>query len=512
MRLLLSALTLTVAACASASARSSAVASGSMPAAGVAPSPIAPHIDDLARLRLSIDSAVNAPEFANAHWGILIVDAATRDTLYSRNAEKLFLPASNMKIITGATALAQLGPDYQYRTTFAARGPVRCGVLRGDLVVIGRGDPTVSDHMRKDAMTVMRDIADSLAAKGITRIAGRLVSAGDAFPGPVLGFGWDWDDLDYGYGAGVDELLFNEGFTQVVVHSGSRIGKPVTVTIRPTAKTPPVHVTAITVTKPAAGDTTKVTKIVARYDSLTGGVLVEGAIAVGDSTVEEVAHRVPAQAYLDALREALTGKSIQVGGARSDTTARVDTLFTLVSPPLRDILPALEKPSQNQIAEVLLKTLALEKTGVGTADSGQLVIERQLSSWGAREGGYAIRDGSGLSRHDYLSPETIVRVLDTIRADSAFRVFYDALPIAGVDGTIENRMKGTPAEGNVHAKTGYVDKARSLSGYATSVDGHLIIFSALANNWTVPVRQVEAVQNMIAARLAGMRAVSTAQR
>jgi len=512
MRLLLSALTLTIAACASASARSSATGPGATPSGGGASSTIAPRTDDLARLRLSIDSAVNAPEFANAHWGILVVDATTRDTLYSRNADKLFMPASNMKIVTGATALAQLGPDYTYRTVFAARGPVRGGVLRGDLVVFGRGDPTVSDHMRKDAMSVMRDIADSLAAKGIKRIDGRLVSGGDAFPGPVLGFGWDWDDLDYGYGAGIDELLFNEGFTQVVVHSGERIGRPVTATIRPTAKTPPVHITAITVSKPAAGDTTKATAIVARYDSLTGGVLVEGAIAVGDSTVEEVAHRVPAQAYLDALREALVGKSITVGGARSDTAARVDTLFTLVSPPLRDILPALEKPSQNQIAEVLLKTLALEKTGVGSADSGRAVVERQLASWGAREGGYAIRDGSGLSRHDYLSPATILRVLDTIRTDTAFKVFYDALPIAGVDGTIENRMKGTPAEGNVHAKTGFVDKARSLSGYATSVDGHLIIFSALANNWTVPVRQVEAVQNMIAARLAGMHAVSTAQR
>ena len=512
MRLLLSALTFTVVACASAPIQSSVAASGPVPVANPSPARIASHVDDVTRLRVSIDSAINAPEFANAHWGILIVDAATRDTLYSRNAEKLFMPASNMKIITGATALAQLGPDYQYRTTFAARGPVRGGVLRGDLVVIGRGDPTVSDHMRKDAMAVMRDIADSLAAKGITRIAGRLVSAGDAFPGPVLGFGWDWDDLDYGYGAGVDELLFNEGFTQVVVRSGARIGRPVTATIRPTATTPAVHIMAITVSKPAAGDTTKATRIVARYDSLTGGVLVEGTIAVGDSSVEEVAHRVPTQAYLDALREALTAKSIRVGGARSDTTARIDTLFTLLSPPLRDILPALEKPSQNQIAEALLKTLALEKTGVGTADSGRVVIERQLSSWGARDGGYAIRDGSGLSRHDYLSPATIVRVLDTIRVDSAFKVFYDALPIAGVDGTIENRMKGTPAEGNVHAKTGYVDKARSLSGYATSVDGHLIIFSALANNWTVPVRQVEAVQNMIAARLAGMRALSTAQR
>jgi D-alanyl-D-alanine carboxypeptidase/D-alanyl-D-alanine-endopeptidase (penicillin-binding protein 4) len=512
MRFLLSVVTLVVVACASSPVAGSAVARTNGGGPSAADGRERASVDEVAMLRKSIDSAVGAPEFDNAHWGILIIDAATRDTLYSRNAVKLFLPASNMKIITGATALAQLGPDYTYRTTFAARGPVRAGVLHGDLVVVGRGDPTVSDHMRKDAMSVMRDVVDSLAARGISRIDGRPVSGGDAFPGPVLGFGWDWDDLDYGYGAGVDELLFNEGFTTVVVKGGARAGRPVTAAIRPTSRTPRVRILATTVATPVPGDTTKATNVIARYDSLTGGVLVEGTIAAGDSTVEEVAHRVPTQAYLDALREALASKSIRVLGARTDTTAHVDTLFTLVSPPMREILPALEKPSQNQIAEVLLKTLALEKTGVGSADSGRRVIERQLEAWGARSGGYVIRDGSGLSRHDYLSPETIVRVLDTIRSDTAFAVFYDALPIAGVDGTIADRMKGTPAQGNVHAKTGYVDRARALSGYATSADGHLIIFSALANNWSVPVRQVEAVQNMIAARLAGMRAQPTAQR
>ena len=174
-----------------------------------------PHVapqraaDDRAMLRASIDSAVNAPKFDNAFWGILIVDPASGDTLYSRNAGKLFMPASNMKIITGSAALTQLGPDYQYRTTFAARGSVRDSTLRGDLLVFGRGDPTVSDHMRKDAMAPLHDIADSLRAHGIARVTGRIVPAGDAFPGPTLGYGWDWDDLDYDYGAGVDELIFN---------------------------------------------------------------------------------------------------------------------------------------------------------------------------------------------------------------------------------------------------------------------------------------------------------------
>jgi len=278
----------------------------------------------------------------------------------------------------------------------------------------------------------------------------------------------------------------------------------VTARTAPTTGFPALRVTARTTARPAEGDTLPTTLITARYDSIGGGILVEGSIAAGDSTEEAVAHRVPNDHYLAALRQALEAKGIRVSGGRSDTTAAVDTLLVVQSPPLREILRRMEKPSQNQIAEVLFRTLGSVHAGVGSPDSGRAVVERQLAAWGAREGSYAVRDGSGLSRHDYVSPETVVRVLDAVRADTAFGVFYDALPIAGVDGTIERRMRGTLAEGNVRAKTGFIDKARSLSGYVTTADGHLLLFSVLANNWTVPVRQIEAVQDMIAARLAGM--------
>lgn len=460
---------------------------------------------DRSMLRAAIDSAVDSPKFGNAHWGVLIVEPVSGDTLYSRNAGKLFMPASNMKIITGAAALTQLGADYRFRTTFVVRGAVRDSTLRGDLVVVGRGDPTISDQMRKDAMIPLRELADSLRAHGIARITGRLLAAGDAFPGPTLGFGWDWDDLDFAYGAGVDELLFNEGFATIIARGGARPGSAVSIETRPARRSPKVRVIATTVARTAPGSPAGKAPTF-RWDSIGGGALVEGTIQVGDSTSDDVAFRVPDASYLDALGEALADRGIRIDGrAITDTLIRGDTIFTTRSPALREILPAMEKPSQNQIAEVLFKTMALERTGVGSADSARRVLEQQLAAWGARDGGYAVRDGSGLSRHDYLSPETIVRVLAAIRSDTAFHVFYDALPIAGVDGTISNRMKGTPAEGNVHAKTGFVDKARSLSGYATTMDGRMLIFSMLCNNWTVPTVDVEAVQNMIAARLAGMR-------
>jgi len=220
-----------------------------------------------------------------------------------------------------------------------------------------------------------------------------------------------------------------------------------------------------------------------------------------------VTHHDPDLAYIAAVREALRDKGIAIDESTSaDTTARVDTLATLSSPPMSEILKALMKPSQNQIAEMLFRTIALEKYGAGRTDSARSIVGAQIASWGAAVPSEAvIRDGSGLSRYDYISPRTVVHILDAMRRSPHFTAYYDALPIAGVDGTIRNRMKGTPAQGNVHAKTGSVALARSLSGYVTTADHHMLIFSFLANNWTVPVASVERVQDAIAARLAGMQ-------
>jgi D-alanyl-D-alanine carboxypeptidase/D-alanyl-D-alanine-endopeptidase (penicillin-binding protein 4) len=233
---------------------------------------------------------------------------------------------------------------------------------------------------------------------------------------------------------------------------------------------------------------------------------LSGFVRTRDSATVTVALRHPAQAWLTAFAEALTDRGITIRGnvisEPAVDTAGLTHLFTLWSPPLRTVLPLFEKPSQNQIGEILFRTLGLEKTGVGTPDSGRRVVERQLTAWGADTAGHAVRDGSGLSRHDYVTPETVVRVLDAMRQHPEFKSFYDALPIGGVDGTIRSRMRGTPAQGNVHAKTGTVDKARSLSGYVTTPDGRLLIFSFLCNNFTVPNAAVEAVQDAILVRLA----------
>jgi D-alanyl-D-alanine carboxypeptidase/D-alanyl-D-alanine-endopeptidase (penicillin-binding protein 4) len=482
-------------------------------ASSFAPSPPVPAPQPLstrASLRQFIDSLADSPDFRSAHWGLLVVDPGRGETLYSRNADKLFMPASNQKLITGSTALTQLGPDYRWPTTLFARGPVRGGVLEGDLVARGSGDPSISTSVRRDALAPLRELADSLRARGVTRIRGRLVAAPSPFTDAALGVGWAWDDLDEPYSAGVDALYFNEGFTQVVAYGGANAGDPVRAITRPASSYPALIVRARTVAKapagaPAADSLAARPKITVGQDSSRAGVLVNGTIAAGDSVVMEIAFRDHPAAYLAALREALRAQGITVDEMRTDTTARLDSLTAMVSPPLREILPYFEKPSQNQIGELLFKTLGLAKTGVGTADSAQAVVSRQLLAWGAAPDGFAVRDGSGLSRHDFVSPRTIVHVLDAMRRSPDFQIFYDALPIAGVDGTIRNRMKGTPAAGNVHAKTGTLDKVRSLSGYVTTADGRMLLFSALANNFVVPTRRVDQLSDTLGARLSTLR-------
>ena len=419
-------------------------------ACGPAGGPPTPQRAPLQALRYSIDSLVSDPKFANAQIGVLVVDPATGDTLYSRNAGKLFMPASNQKILTAAVALTQLGPEYRYRTVIAKRGAQRDSVLEGDLIVIGSGDPTISDRFRGNATAAMDEIADSIRGRGITRVTGVLRQGGNAFPDSIYGYGWEWDDLTGSSGAPIDELLFNEGMVQ-----------------RP------------------------------------------GKIDGRDTTIS-VATRTPGYAYLSALYLALSRRGVAVEGqldlAIDSLAAPVDTVYAFDSPPLREILPHFLKPSQNQIGEILLKTVALEKTGVGTADSGRVVMKRQLFDWGVDSAGVIYYDGSGLSRHNLVSAETLVKTLVAMMRDSAtFAVFHDALPIAGVDGTIRTRMAGTPAANNLRAKTGTLEFVRSLSGYVSTADDRLLVFALLSNHFTVPVREVTRLQDAIGVLLASYR-------
>jgi D-alanyl-D-alanine carboxypeptidase/D-alanyl-D-alanine-endopeptidase (penicillin-binding protein 4) len=479
----------------------------------------------LERFQDSVDSMLNEPQFRNAHWGVLVVDPVHGDTLYSHNADKLFMPASNQKIITSAVGLTTLGADYRWRTPVELRGVQHGTTFTGDIVVRGQGDPSWSDAMHAGlAFDAFAPVSAALRARGISRIVGGVVPEGDVFSDEPYGFGWAFDDFDFGYSAPVDELLFNEGFFTVTIRAGTRVATLLTATTLPTTTYPTIIVRAVARER---GDTVGIRRpLAAAWDSTASAVVVSGTLPLGDSARFELAYRHPNDAAVAALREALVASGIAVvarakisaihlrgpartarreGLGRAAPLRAPDTLVVLESPPLREVLKRLDKPSQNQMAELLFKTASLKQTGFARADSARAVVERQMQAWGVPAELIAVRDGSGLSRHDYVAPRALVRVLDAMRQSPAFSAFYEAMPIAGVDGTIANRMKGTPAANNVHAKTGTVDKARSLSGYVTTADGQLLLFSFLCNNFSVSTRAVERVQDAIAVQLASMQ-------
>lgn len=460
-----------------------------------------------AGLRPFVDSLLGEPMWRSAHWGVLIVDPARGDTLYSVNAGKLFVPASNTKLVTGAVALAQLGADYRYTTRVLGAVPRRDGTMPGDLVVIGRGDPSFSDSLAGDAMQPLRALADSLAARGVKRVAGRLIRGADTFSDSTLGGGWAWDDLDAAYSAPTDELIFNEGYARITVVGGAAPGDRVTVRTAPASGLPLLGAVEVSTVRTCCMESSRV---VAEGDvrGPRPRVTLRGTVRAGDSVTVTVALRHPNAALLDAFAAALATRGIAIAkGVEADAladTIGLTLLATRTSPPLSAILSRFEKPSQNQLGELLLKTVALERTGVGRADSGLVVVRRQLAAWGVDSSLAAFRDGSGLSRHNFVAPEAIARVLHAMLQREDFDVFYQSLPVGGVDGTIAARMRGTSAMANVHAKTGTLDKVRALSGYVTAADGRLLIFSTIANNHTVPTREVERVQDAIVAYLAAM--------
>jgi D-alanyl-D-alanine carboxypeptidase/D-alanyl-D-alanine-endopeptidase (penicillin-binding protein 4) len=395
----------------------------------------------------TIDSLLGHPRYRNAQWGALIVDAESGDTLYSRQAGRLFVPASNQKIITAAAALAVLGPEFRFETRVASSGVVRDSALAGDLVVFGSGDPSFSDRIRGDALIPLREMADSLRVRGISTIAGRLRRGTPQFTDSPIGFGWAWDDLGASYGATVGDLMLNDAFAAVRIE-------------------------------------------------------IDGV----PDTVRKTAPRY--RHFLDAFQTALVQRGVKVRDGYEWTStvsdSALETMFTYRSAPLSELLTFFNKASQNQVGEVLLKTMGRVRTGSGTADSGVAVVRRYLIAVGADSMGFVVRDGSGLSRHNLVSPETLIRVLDAARRDSTFGVLYESLPVAGVDGTLERRFHNTRAQGNAHAKTGSMDRVRTMSGYVTSADGRMLMFSLLATGWTVPGTEVDDTFDAIVAMLARM--------
>ncbi len=461
----------------------------------------------LAEFWAQMDDIFNDPNFSNAHWGVLIQSLETGEYFYKRNENKLFMPASNLKLFTSSAGLILLGDDYKFTTNIYMRGRMDGSTLIGDLVIQGRGDPTLSGRFyNNDLLKVFNDWADSLSRLGIDEITGNIIGDDNEFDDLGLGEGWAWDYESDWYAAQSSALSFNDNCVDLIVTADKLTGQA-KIDINPNTK----YVAVVNKVSVVNNDSS--TSINAYRERGTNLITVFGTIRNSDSLKTFVTVNNPTQYTMVVLKEVLESKGIIVGGFPvdiDDLSSPIENyelarLFTYYSPNLREIVKVINKNSQNFFAEQVLKTIGLEKENLGSIENGITVCNSVFQEMGINPENMIMVDGSGLSRLNLVTPKQIVSLLNFMYQNKYYLPFYNSLPIAGIDGSLANRMKNTKAENNVRAKTGYIGSARSLSGYVNTADNEPIAFSIIVNNFTVPLKLAENIQDLVCVRLANLK-------
>lgn len=455
-----------------------------------------------------IDDIFNDPNFNNGHWGVVIQSLVTGEYFYKKNENKLFVPASNLKLFTTAAGLNLLGSGYRFKTEIGYKGNLDGPILKGDLIVRGYGDPTISGRFfNQDMLKVYNDWADSLIELGIDEIQGNLIGDDNAFDDVGLGKGWAWDYETDWYAAPASAISFNDNCIDILIKP-TRIGQKAEISILPDSKYIVIFNNVLTVPDDS-GSSIKVyrergTNIVNIYGTITPKTKQYKTY----STVNN-----PTQFSMVVLKDVLNKKGIKVSGFALDIDDVSPTkdysdafsLFTHSSPPLSEILKVINKSSHNFFAEQLIKVIGYEIENYGTISNGVEACEDIFNDMGINADNISIFDGSGLSRMNMVTPNQIITLLNYMYRSDDFQHFYNSLPIAGVDGTLANRMRKTRAQNNVRAKTGFVYSVRALSGYIFTGDKEPVAFSIIANNFTVPVVLADNIQDLVCNRLANFK-------
>jgi D-alanyl-D-alanine carboxypeptidase/D-alanyl-D-alanine-endopeptidase (penicillin-binding protein 4) len=448
------------------------------------------------RFRARMRWILSRPEARLADWGILVADEDTGQRLYELNANHYFTPASNAKLFTASLALAELGPDYRWRTTLETSGHIDSnGTLDGNLVLVGRGDPNLSNRefpygesVQVDGPPekVIADLADQLVARGVKHITGGVVADDSYFTYERYPPGWNIDDMTADYGAPISAIVIDDNDLEIDVVPGAGIGDRATIQAVPWAAF--YHlINHVTTVRRGLDPQLSLSREPDSFD-----ITVTGQVPEGSPTQQSwIAIEQPARYAASLLKHLLVERGVTVdGGTWADHLLPNQTppppperelLAEHESPTLAEALRYLMKVSQNLHAECLLRTVAHERTGVGSLENG-LDVEREFLARLGIDKDIMFFDGSGLSRYDLVTPRAVVTLLRYDARQSWGQVLRDALPVAGIDGTLQNRMTHTLAAGRVFAKTGTLAHDNSLSGYATTLRGGHIVFSILANN------------------------------
>ncbi len=475
----------------------------------------------VAELQSRIAAVLGKPELAQAMVGIKVASLDTGQVLFESNANKLLRPASNMKLYTVAAGFDRLSPNYRFVTSvYGPAKPDSKGVVHGDLIIYGRGDPSIGFRFNEgNYFKGIEDLAARIIAAGVKRVDGDLVGDESYFDGPPYGTGWEWEDLQWWYGAEVSALTINDNFLDTSVKPGPKVGDPALISTGP--PDPLLRITNHVRTAP--NGTPRDLSVYRPLGSDT--VQFSGSIALDDKGYTgRLAISRPALLFAYLLRASLAQRGVTIKGK----TRTIDSYsggsliatgpLALAQNPVMDGKTPVEiarkesgpfsqiaaqtlKPSQNLYTELILRTLGELSIPMATIGAGNVVtappptrprtsegrglevVKAFLKEAGVDPSSLSLTDGSGLSRNDMITAESTLQLLTYMHNHRYATAFRDALPIAGVDGTLRNRMKGTAAENNLRAKTGTLSSASSLSGFVTSAAGERLVFSIMVNNY-----------------------------
>ena len=445
------------------------------------------------RFAVRADALLGTAPTSKGAWGLLIVDAESGETLFDLSADKYFVPASNMKLFTTALALAKLGPEFRFHTTLETRGAISSeGVLSGDVVLVGRGDPNLSNrkfpYELKEEFDgppekVFVELADALVAKGVKEISGDVIGDDSYFPRERYPNGWEIDDMVWEYGAAISAIVVDDNTVGLTLTPGEQAGNPVEASVSPATPDFTVENNVVTSAAEVKSDLTLMREPGSHL------VVVKGSLPARSSPRKLVlAIEEPAQHAAVLLKRLMEERGVKVTGVARARHAPAGSggdpvvLAEHVSVPLGDAVKLINKISQNLHTEMLLRTVARQGGPWATPDEMAQAPADFYMAAGIAPGDVIQTDASGLSRHDLVTPRAIVTLLGFATKQPWFETYYGSLPVAGQDGTLEDRMKNTLAAGRIHAKTGSVEHVRTLSGFAETPGGRRLIFSFLSNN------------------------------
>lgn len=467
--------------------------------ATVAIAPAAP-LTGLQQLSQDITAATMVPGVQRAAWGIVVHSVDRNERIFELNPRTLLVPASTTKLISVASAAAAVGWDFTFETSVRATAPIVDGTLRGDLLIVGSGDPSIDGR-------ALSGWIDALKALGLRRIDGRVIGDDDAVEEPRPQLAWAWDDLGYQTGALFGALNLSENRMVVTVSPGDSPDFFATLSVEPSAVSRPLRSRVVT------GPPGSTQMLWPEQRPGEPYLTIAGLIPWGVPSVQlTVSVGNPTSSFAVSFRSALIDRGIEVTGeaydvddvALSPDWKYAASLYTYRSPTLAAIVQPLLKDSINLYGEAALRLNAARDV-LATNDAALEGLRERLTAWGIPPDGWQVVDGSGLSRRNAVAPETFVSILQRMYDASGTSPWMTALPIAGRDGTLGGRMRGTPAENNVRAKTGTMSNIRALAGYVRTRDGEALAFAIMANSFEGSGAAANEAIDRIAVRLAGFR-------